>query len=107
MSALSIAAVNSIALVVFAVVFGITFALTDWASRWTHTATEFWAAGRGISCPQSGFAIAGNYMTAAAFLDIAGIIYRSGFDGILYSVGFLVAWLAVLFMLAERMRNAG
>ena len=56
---------------------------------------------------QNGFAIAGDYMSAASFLGIAGLIFLFGFDGFLYSVGFLVAFLTVLFLLAERMRNAG
>ena len=71
------------------------------------TTTEFWAAGRGITGAQNGFAIAGDYMSAASFLGIAGLIYLFGFDGFLYAVGFLVAFLTVLFLLAERMRNAG
>ena len=71
------------------------------------TATDFWAAGRGLTGPQNGFAIAGDYMSAASFLGIAGLIFLFGFDGFLYSVGFLVAFLTVLFLLAERMRNSG
>ncbi|HSH22027.1 MAG TPA: sodium/solute symporter, partial [Candidatus Caenarcaniphilales bacterium] len=92
---------------IFAVVLGITLGITYWASKRTHTATEFWAAGRSISGPQNGLAIAGDYMSAASFLGIAGLIYLFGFDGFIYSVGFLVAFLTVLFLLAERMRNAG
>ena len=71
------------------------------------TATDFWAAGRGITGMQNGFAIAGDYMSAASFLGIAGLIFLFGFDGFLYSVGFLVAFLTVLFLLSERMRNSG
>jgi cation/acetate symporter len=77
------------------------------ASKRVSTATDFWAAGRSLSGPQNGFAIAGDYMSAASFLGIAGLIFLFGFDGFLYSVGFLVAFLTVLFLLAERMRNAG
>src|SRR5688500_16064496 len=99
--------VNTTALSVFAVVVAVTLAVTYWASKRTHSATEFWAAGRGITGVQNGFAIAGDYMSAASFLGIAGLIYLFGFDGFLYSVGFLVAFLTVLFLLAERMRNAG
>jgi cation/acetate symporter len=99
--------VNTTALSVFAVVVAVTLAITYWASKRTHSATEFWAAGRGITGVQNGFAIAGDYMSAASFLGIAGLIYLFGFDGFLYSVGFLVAFLTVLFLLAERMRNAG
>ena len=99
--------VNVEALGIFAVVLGITLAITFWASRRTKSADDFWAAGRGITGAQNGFAIAGDYMSAASFLGIAGLIFLYGFDGFLYSVGFLVAFLTVLFLLAERMRNAG
>jgi cation/acetate symporter len=99
--------VNELALSIFAVVVALTLAITYWASKRTHSATEFWAAGRGITGVQNGFAIAGDYMSAASFLGIAGLIFLFGFDGFLYSVGFLVAFLTVLFLLAERMRNAG
>jgi cation/acetate symporter len=102
-----LASVNETALTVFAVVVGITLAITYWASKRVSTATDFWAAGRGLTGPQNGFAIAGDYMSAASFLGIAGLIFLFGFDGFLYSVGFLVAFLTVLFLLAERMRNSG
>jgi cation/acetate symporter len=101
------AAVNETALAVFAVVVGVTMVVTYFASKRVANATDFWAAGRGLTGPQNGFAIAGDYMSAASFLGIAGLIYLFGFDGFLYSVGFLVAFLAVLFLLAERMRNSG
>lgn len=99
--------VNIEAFVIFLIVVGITLGITYWASRRTKTTTDFWAAGRGITGAQNGFAIAGDYMSAASFLGIAGLIFLYGFDGFLYSVGFLVAFLTVLFLLAERMRNAG
>ena len=99
--------VNELALAIFAIVVAVTLVITYWASKRTRTATEFWAAGRGITGVQNGFAIAGDYMSAASFLGIAGLIFLFGFDGFLYSVGFLVAFLTVLFLLAERMRNAG
>jgi len=102
-----IADVNTTALAVFAVVVGITLIVTYIASKSVSTATDFWAAGRGLTGPQNGFAIAGDYMSAASFLGIAGLIFLFGFDGFLYSVGFLVAFLTVLFLLAERMRNSG
>ncbi|MBA3262216.1 MAG: cation/acetate symporter ActP [Thermoleophilaceae bacterium] len=102
-----IASVNGTALAVFAVVVGVTLVISYYASKRVHTATDFWAAGRGLTGPQNGFAIAGDYMSAASFLGIAGLIYLFGFDGFLYSVGFLVAFLTVLFLLAERMRNSG
>jgi cation/acetate symporter len=101
------AEVNTTALPIFGVILAITLGITYWASKRTKSATDFWAAGRGISGAQNGFAIAGDYMSAASFLGIAGLIFLYGFDGFLYSVGFLVAFLTVLFLLAERMRNAG
>src|ERR671925_257236 len=101
------ASVNETALAVFAIVVGVTLVVTYFASKRVATATDFWAAGRGLTGPQNGFAIAGDYMSAASFLGIAGLIFLFGFDGFLYSVGFLVAFLTVLFLLAERMRNSG
>jgi len=98
---------NELALSIFGVVVAITLVVTYFASRRVSTATDFWAAGRGISGMQNGFAIAGDYMSAASFLGIAGLIFLFGFDGFLYSVGFLVAFLTVLFLLAEKMRNSG
>src|SRR5690349_13467378 len=98
---------NELALGIFALIVAITLGITYWASKRTTNATQFWAAGRGITGAQNGFAIAGDYMSAASFLGIAGLIFLYGFDGFLYSVGFLVAFLTVLFLLAERMRNAG
>jgi cation/acetate symporter len=102
-----LAEVNVEALSMFGVVLALTLVITWWASKRVKTATSFWAAGRSITGPQNGFAIAGDYMSAASFLGIAGLIFLYGFDGFLYSVGFLVAFLTVLFLLAERMRNAG
>src|ERR687896_748451 len=107
MFTLPVAEVNVEAVSIFAVVVAITLGLTYWASKRTKDATTFWAAGRGITGVQNGFAIAGDYMSAASFLGIAGLIFLFGFDGFLYSVGFLVAFLTVLFLLGERMRNSG
>ena len=104
---LPLAEVNVEAVSIFALVVAITLGITFWASKRTKDATTFWAAGRGITGVQNGFAIAGDYMSAASFLGIAGLIFLFGFDGFLYSVGFLVAFLIVLFLLAERMRNSG
>src|SRR5688500_16900748 len=102
-----VAAVNETGLAVFAVVVGVTMIVTYFASKRVSTATDFWAAGRGLTGPQNGFAIAGDYMSAASFLGIAGLIFLFGFDGFLYSVGFLVAFLIVLYLLAARMRYSG
>jgi cation/acetate symporter len=99
--------VNWLALSIFGLFLAVTLAVTYWATRRTRTATEFWAAGRGITGPQNGFAIAGDYMSGASLLGTVGLIFLFGFDGIVYMVGFLVAFLTVLFLLAERMRNAG
>nr|MBA2794572.1 cation/acetate symporter ActP [Thermoleophilaceae bacterium] len=94
-------------LVVFAVVLGITLGITYWASKRTSTATDFWAAGRGISGFQNGFAVAGDYMSASSFLGFAGLIFLFGVDGFVGLVAALVAFLPVLLFLAEKMRNAG
>ena len=99
--------VNGLAVGIFALVVGMTLVITFWASKKTTSSTQFFTAGRSITGRQNGLAIAGDYMSAASFLGIAGLIFFFGFDGFLYSVGFLVAFLTVLFLLAERMRNAG
>jgi cation/acetate symporter len=102
-----IAATNVEALVIFGIVLSVTLGITYWASQRMTGADVFWAAGRSISGVQNGLAISGDYLSAASFLGIAGLIFIFGFDGFLYSVGFLVAFLTVMFLLAERMRNAG
>ena len=101
------AAVNVEAVVIFAIVLSITLGVTYWASQRMTGATTFYAAGRQITGFQNGLAISGDYLSAASFLGIAGLIFLYGFDGFLYSIGFLVAFLTVMFLLAERMRNAG
>src|SRR5688572_24219495 len=102
-----LAAVNVEAVVIFAIVLSITLGITYWASKRAGSAVGFYAAGRQITGVQNGLAISGDYLSAASFLGIAGLIYLYGFDGFLYSIGFLVAFLTVMFLLAERMRNAG
>ena len=92
---------------IFAIVLSITLGITYWASKRMTGATTFYAAGRQITGVQNGLAISGDYLSAASFLGIAGLIFLYGFDGFLYSIGFLVAFLTVMFLLAERMRNAG
>jgi cation/acetate symporter len=101
------ASINVEAVVIFAIVLSITLAITYWASKRAKSAVGFYAAGRQITGAQNGLAISGDYLSAASFLGIAGLIYLYGFDGFLYSIGFLVAFLTVMFLLAERMRNAG
>jgi cation/acetate symporter len=97
----------NITLVLFLIVVGITLVITAWAARRTRTTVQFWAAGRQIKGWQNGLAIAGDYMSAASFLGIAGLIAFNGYDGFMYSVGWLVAYLTVLFLIAEPMRNTG
>src|SRR5688500_276205 len=102
-----LAAINVEAVVIFAIVLSITLGITYWASKRATSTVGFYAAGRQITGVQNGLAISGDYLSAASFLGIAGLIYLYGFDGFLYSIGFLVAFLTVMFLLAERMRNAG
>src|SRR3712207_6493790 len=104
---MTLAAVNVEALVIAGIVLAVTLGITYWASKRITGTESFWAAGRSISGFQNGLAISGDYLSAASFLGIAGLIFLYGFDGFLYSVGFLVAFLTVMFLLAERMRNAG
>jgi cation/acetate symporter len=91
----------------FLVFIAITLYITFWASRQNKTAADFYAAGRSLSAFQNGLAIGGDYMSAASFLGIAGLIALYGYDGFLYSIGFLVAWLVALLLVAELMRNSG
>ena len=93
--------------ILFLVFVGATLAITIWAGRQTKTAADFYAGGRNFSGVQNGVAIGGDYMSAASFLGIAGIIALYGYDGFLYSIGFLVAWLVALLLVAELMRNSG
>ena len=98
---------NTLALVVFAIVLAITLGITYWASKRARGTVGFYAAGRQITAPQNGLAISGDYMSAASFLGIAGAIALVGYDGFLYSIGFLVAWLVALLLVAEPLRNSG
>ncbi len=92
---------------VFGVIIAITMAVTFWAARTTHTTSEFYAAGRSVTGIQNGWAIAGDYLSAASFLGIAGLISLYGYDGFMYSVGWLVAYITVLLVIAEPCRNIG
>jgi cation/acetate symporter len=91
----------------FFVFVGVTLALTYWAAKKTKTAKEFYAAGRSITGFQNGLALAGDYMSAASFLGIAGLVATKGYDGLIYSVGFLVGWPICMFLIAEPLRNLG
>ena len=84
-----------------------TLGITYRAATQTKSAADFYAAGGGITGFQNGLAIAGDYMSAASFLGISGLVFASGFDGLIYSIGFLVGWPIVLFLIAERLRNLG
>src|SRR5216684_5783942 len=97
----------NVTLLLFLIVVGVTLGITAWAARRTRTTVQFWAAGRTIKGWQNGLAIAGDYMSAASFLGIAGLIAFNGYDGFMYSVGWLVAYLAVLLLVAEPLRNTG
>jgi cation/acetate symporter len=98
---------NTLAMAFFFVFIGITLAITFWAAKRTRTTEHFYAAGRTISARQNGFALAGDYMSAASFLGIAGLVSTTGFDGLIYSTGWLVGWPVVLFLIAEPLRNLG
>jgi cation/acetate symporter len=98
---------RTLTIVLFLIFVAITLGITVWASRQTRNATDFYAGGRSFSGFQNGMAISGDYMSAASFLGIAGLIALFGYDGFLYSIGFLVAWLVALLLVAELMRNSG
>jgi cation/acetate symporter len=85
----------------------ITLGITYWAARRTRSTREYFAAGGDLSAAQNGFALAGDYMSAASFLGIAGLVSMSGFDGLIYSVGWLVGWPVITFLIAEPLRNLG
>ena len=95
------------AVVFFLVIVALTLAVTYWAARRTRSAKEFYAAGRSISPLQNGLALAGDYMSAASFLGIAGLVALSGYDGMIYATGWLVGWPALIFLIAEPVRNLG
>ncbi|MFT3776372.1 MAG: sodium/solute symporter [Minicystis sp.] len=95
------------AIAFFVLFIGVTLAITGWAARRTRTASEFFAAGGNVTAAQNGFALAGDFMSAASFLGIAGLVSQAGFDGLIYSVGWLVGWPVVTFLVAEPLRNLG
>ena len=95
------------AIIMFLIFVSITLVITYWAATHTKTASDFYAAGRGVTGLQNGMAIAGDYMSAASFLGIAALVYFNGFYGLIFSVGWLVGWPIILFLVAERLRNLG
>ncbi|MCQ8240081.1 cation acetate symporter [Rhizosaccharibacter radicis] len=99
--------VNVTAIVMFTAFVLFTLGLTVWAARRTRSARDFYAAGGGITGFQNGLAIAGDYVSAASFLGISALVYNSGYDGLIYSIGFLVGWPVVVGLLADRLRNLG
>jgi cation/acetate symporter len=95
------------AVIFFLVIVALTLAVTYWAARRTRSTREFYAAGRSISPLQNGLALAGDYMSAASFLGIAGLVALRGYDGMIYATGWLVGWPALMFLIAEPLRNLG
>src|SRR3954452_17173173 len=94
-------------LIMFVIFIAITLGITYWASRRTSGTASFFAANRQITGWQNGIAVAGDYMSAASFLGIAGLIAFNGYDGFMYCVGWLVVYLTVLLIMAEPLRNTG
>lgn len=98
---------NVPAIIMFLIFIAGTMVITWWAARRTQTTSDFYTAGGGITGFQNGLAIAGDYLSAASFLGIAGMVYVSGFDGMIYAIGFMFGWPTVMFLIAERLRNLG
>ena len=98
---------NGLAVAIFAVVLAVTLLITRWAATRTKTTTEFYTAGRGISGRKNGLAIAGDYLSASTFLGYAGLMFLFGFDGWIIGLAACMSFIVVLYLLAERMRNAG
>ena len=100
-------ATNVSAIVMFVVFVVFTLGITYWAAKRTRSASTFYTAGGQITGFQNGLAIAGDYMSAASFLGISALVYGSGYDGLIYSIGFLVGWPIIIALMAERLRNLG
>ena len=100
-------ALNVPAVVMFLMFVSATLGITYWAAKKMKSTSDYYAAGGGITGFQNGLAIAGDYMSAASFLGISGLVYLSGYDGLIYSIGFLIGWPLILFIVAERLRNLG
>ncbi len=98
---------NWVAIAMFGVFVAGTLFITKWAAARTRSASDFYTAGGGITGFQNGLAIAGDYMSAASFLGISAAVYANGYDGLIYSIGFLVGWPVITFLMAERLRNLG
>ena len=100
-------ATNWTAISMFAAFVIITLGITKWAAARTRSVADFYTAGGGITGFQNGLAIAGDYMSAASFLGISGLVFANGFDGLIFSIGWLVGWPVLTFLMAERLRNLG
>ena len=100
-------ATNWTAIAMFGIFVAGTLYITKWAAGKTKTAADFYTAGGGITGFQNGLAIAGDYMSAASFLGISGLVFANGFDGLIFSIGWLVGWPVITFLMAERLRNLG
>jgi cation/acetate symporter len=98
---------NWTAISMFAAFVLLTLGITKWAAARTKSAADFYTAGGGITGFQNGLAIAGDYMSAASFLGISGLVFANGFDGLIFSIGWLVGWPVITFLMAERLRNLG
>ena len=98
---------NYISIVMFILFVSVTLLITYWASKRSSTAEGFYTAGGNISGLQNGLAISGDFMSAASFLGISGLVYLTGFDGLIYSIGFLIGWPIILLLIAEPLRNLG
>ncbi|CAI1662895.1 cation/acetate symporter ActP [Serratia plymuthica] len=98
---------NIQAIVMFVLFVGATLYITYWASKRTRSRQDYYTAGGKITGLQNGLAIAGDFMSAASFLGISALVYTSGYDGLIYSIGFLIGWPIILFLIAERLRNLG
>jgi cation/acetate symporter len=100
-------ATNWTAITMFGIFVLFTLGITKWAAARTKSAADFYTAGGGITGFQNGLAIAGDYMSAASFLGISGLVFANGFDGLIFSIGWLVGWPVITFLMAERLRNLG
>ena len=98
---------NAISIAFFLLFIVLSLGITVWAARKTRTTDQFYTAGRSVTAFQNGLALAGDYMSAASFLGIAGLVAVAGFDGLIYSIGWLVGWPIVMFLIAEPLRNLG
>jgi cation/acetate symporter len=103
----SLGAPNFISILFFGIFVFFTLMVTYWAAKKTKTAAEYYAAGRSVTGFQNGMALSGDYMSAASFLGIAGMVSLNGYDGMIYATGWLVGWPALMFLIAEPLRNLG